>query len=215
MLDYDSPLGRIFSTVANLLLLNFIFILTALPLITVGASLTALYTATINLVRQDGESPVKVYFRAWKKNFGRSTLLWLASLMVLAVMVLDALFFRRIGFPGASLLFYFSVVCIIAFLVVLTYLFPVQSTFYTTFWAAFKNAALFLLAFPVDALILSAITFVPVVLLLTHFAQLLIGFLTLYVFIGFSLQAYINAFIFDKIFKQYTGAVGGKFAVKR
>lgn len=75
-----TPKERFFRTCekfGDLFLLNVFFTLTCLPVVTIGASFTALYTVTLKMVRNE-DVPIKDgYFKAFKRNFKQSTLLWL------------------------------------------------------------------------------------------------------------------------------------------
>ena len=60
----ENPVMRALSTTADLIMLNLLTILCCLPVVTVGAALTALNTAAIKIVRGEETAPVKDYFRA-------------------------------------------------------------------------------------------------------------------------------------------------------
>ena len=62
----DSPFMRAMSRIADLMILNFLFILTSIPIFTIGAGLTALYTVCFRLGTDDEGSTAKDYFRAFK-----------------------------------------------------------------------------------------------------------------------------------------------------
>lgn len=48
-MNYDSRFSRILNRLTELVLLNFVFILTCLPIFTIGASVTALYLSLIHI----------------------------------------------------------------------------------------------------------------------------------------------------------------------
>ena len=63
--------------------MNIYFVLTSIPIVTIGASFTALYTVTNKMVNDD-EGPVKdEYFKAFKSNFKQSTIIWLIDMVML------------------------------------------------------------------------------------------------------------------------------------
>ena len=73
----DSKFMIAMSRLADLTLLNLLFLITCIPLFTVGAASTALYTVAfrIGTVRETGV--IKPYFRAFRDNFRQATILWL------------------------------------------------------------------------------------------------------------------------------------------
>jgi uncharacterized membrane protein YesL len=75
--------------VADLIILSVLWLLTSLPVITLGASSSALYYSVIKVVRKDSEGPVHAYFKAFKGNFKQGTVITVAvaafALLVTAV----------------------------------------------------------------------------------------------------------------------------------
>lgn len=73
---------RFLTAIFNLIVANFFFILTSLPIITIGASITSLYTITFEII--DGEEVFLFadYFGAFKKKFLISLKIWLPALVI-------------------------------------------------------------------------------------------------------------------------------------
>ena len=75
-----------FDLLGDLFVLNIYFFITSLPIITIGASFTALYTVTNKMVKNE-EGPVRQeYFKAFKSNFKQSTLIWIVDLIYIYLM---------------------------------------------------------------------------------------------------------------------------------
>ena len=66
----------------DIMALGFLWILCSLPVITIGASTTALYYAMVKSVKNNDGYVTKEFFRSFKLNFIPATILW----MILAVM---------------------------------------------------------------------------------------------------------------------------------
>ncbi len=77
---------RVCEKFGDLFLLNVFFTLTSLPVVTVGASFTAMYTITLKMVRNEDVPIKKGYFDAFKKNFKQSTQLWAVILVIIILM---------------------------------------------------------------------------------------------------------------------------------
>lgn len=89
-----SPNSKFYSVLnwfADLLILNLLFLLTSIPLVTVGASLTALYTVVFRIGTPEEGSVVRAYFEAFKSNFKNSTVIWLILLAVFVICGVDLL----------------------------------------------------------------------------------------------------------------------------
>ena len=68
---------RIFGFLGQLIALNLLWIVCSLPVITAGASTTALYYCTLKL-HKDGDIRVfHDFFKSFKQNFKQSTLIWI------------------------------------------------------------------------------------------------------------------------------------------
>ena len=76
---WDSPVVQKIAMAGNLVILNILWILCSLPLITAGAATTALYYVIFQYQTADETAVIKPFFRAFFKNFKQSTLLWIPS----------------------------------------------------------------------------------------------------------------------------------------
>ena len=61
----DSKFMRAMSTLGDLMLLNLVFLLCCIPVVTVGAAVTALDTAAFQIVRGTADRPVALFFRSF------------------------------------------------------------------------------------------------------------------------------------------------------
>ena len=78
-LDIDSPIGQFLCRIGDIITLNFLWIICSLPLITLGASTTALYYTWMKQYRE-GDSPVhRYFFSSFKDNLRKSTAAWILS----------------------------------------------------------------------------------------------------------------------------------------
>ena len=75
--SYESKFSQVLMFVADLAILNLVFVLCCIPIFTIGAAQAALYSGIRTLQDpEDGESPVKAFFRAFKIGFGSVTGAW-------------------------------------------------------------------------------------------------------------------------------------------
>ena len=61
----------------DIMALGFLWILCSLPVITIGASTTALYYAMVKSVKNNDGYVTKEFFRSFKLNFIPATILWM------------------------------------------------------------------------------------------------------------------------------------------
>jgi uncharacterized membrane protein YesL len=82
----DSAPMRFLTRIADLIILNVIFVVTAIPIVTIGAALTGLNFTAMRLVRGQSESTTGDYFRSFRRNFRQATVIWLLILLLAAVL---------------------------------------------------------------------------------------------------------------------------------
>ena len=75
-----SLFDRIFGFLGQLIALNLLWIVCSLPIITAGASTTALFYCTLKLHKDGDIRVIYDFFRSFKQNFKQSTLIWILML---------------------------------------------------------------------------------------------------------------------------------------
>ncbi len=71
----DSFLTRGLTRIGELFIVSVLWFLTSLPIVTIGTSTSALYYVTCKCIRRKRGSLVKEYFKSWKQNFIKGTIL--------------------------------------------------------------------------------------------------------------------------------------------
>lgn len=199
----DSPLMRFLTKIADLMVLNILFCVTSIPLITIGASWTALYSVTLKMVRDEEGSVSRSYFRSFRQNFRQATLLWLGVLVVLALLVLDIRVLNGMaGGTAPGLLRVGVEILTLLGIMVLQYLFPSLARFEASLADTLKNACIMALAhLPKTALMTAAVVGAVWITLINN-TTIAVG-LMVWPLIGFSLMAFGNSGILRKIFDNY------------
>lgn len=199
--DIDSPLSRSLIRLFDLVLLNLCFVICSLPVVTIGASLTALHTAAMSM---DSSGLFARFFKAFAANFKRSTALFLILFVVGGLLALN--YWLVSAAPPAGAGFVKAVIYLAAYLVVGTasFAFPLLSRFENSVRGTLKNAFIFAV-FSVPAVVLiTAVWVFPAVFLFVSFDLFLLA-LYVWIFVGFSLSAYLESFILNRIFRRVMG----------
>ena len=85
LLSPNSKFGRGVMKAGYLIILSWLWLLTSLPIFTIGASSVALYDI-VRKVLKEKEGPIaQTFFQSFKANFKQATGLWLIILAVLLV----------------------------------------------------------------------------------------------------------------------------------
>jgi len=199
----DSPLMRFLTKIADLMVLNILFCVTSIPLITIGASWTALYSVTLKMVRDEEGSVSRSYFRSFRQNFRQATLLWLGVLVVLALLVLDIRVLNGMAEGTAPGLLRVGVeILALLGIMVLQYLFPSLARFEASLADTLKNACMMALAHLPKTALMTAAAVGAVWITLMNNTTIAIG-LMVWPLIGFALMAFGNSGILRKIFDNY------------
>jgi uncharacterized membrane protein YesL len=194
----DNMLFRFMGRVSDLIILNFLWIFSSLPLFTIGASTKALYSVSLNLANESEGSIIKDYFKAFKDNFKKSTILWLIILASSLVLAINSIFWPRFQ----SALGYFAMIVIaffiIIFLLVIPYVFPTISKADISIIKSLKLSFLLSMKHLPYSLIISLLGILFIAMNLIYPFSI---FFT--IFVGISLYCYLSSYIFNMIFNKY------------
>lgn len=144
----DSWLGRLLSAFTDYLLLNVMWLLACLPIVTAPASTAALFDVLRQRQRGDDPGVVGSFIASFRAYFWRALLLGAGWAVIAAVLTLDAVIGNRMsGAPGTVL-----VVVIYAALVIFAFasvaLFPVLISFDAPLRQILRTTVLLPLIFP-------------------------------------------------------------------
>lgn len=197
-LSYNSPFFEFMNTLAAFIGLNLLFLLTCLPIVTIGPALTALYTVTMQEARQEHGYFFSTYIKAFKSSFKRSCPAFLLFLLAAAVLLFNVSFWGAMGTVFANV-----VLLLFAFVIVVTaisflYAFPLFARFDGSMMQILKSAFPMAMANRKYTLFLIGIQAAAVI------ACLLIPQAKIFMLLlGFSFLAYCNSFLFVRVFKNY------------
>lgn len=200
LFDSEGPVAEALTVLANLILLNWLFALCSLPLVTVGASLTALHHVVLQTVRKEDKGVVREFFKAFKSNFRQATAIWLILLAVGAVIAADCRIGARVLSSGAlTAVLAASALLFALWMVELVYVFPMQARYDNPVKQTFKNAFLVGIGNLPNTLILAALT-LAVPYLCYRYEKLVPAAVLLSLFILFSGLAYLESLLINRIF---------------
>ena len=202
----DGWFSRFFGTLGDIIIVNILFILCSIPIVTMGASMSAMYFTLLKKQRTgENGGVVKLFFKGFKDNFKQSTISWLLFLLISFIFTLDFNLFGKGGPQENKLMYYTSVVLMILTCFIAIYLFPVIS--------AFKNTLKNLLLQSIYLAAKNFIFTIVIMVLYTLPAYVLLFMVGIFVFIvcGFGLIAYVSSFMFLKAFTPYLDEVTKKY----
>lgn len=202
LFDPDSPIMSFLARVADLVILNVLWLLCCLPVVTAGASTTAMYHVARHLQEESTSSVTRDFFRSFKSDFRQATPVYLLLLIPTAAVVMNAwilsarssdvvpVYVRAIWMVSALMLTF-----------VVSFVYPVMAYFDDTVWKTLRTAAVLAVAKLPRTVLISAINLLPIIMLfvsLPFFLRVSIFWLL----IGGSLTAYLNMLILRPVFKK-------------
>ena len=100
--SFENKLSRWAGRLSNIVLLGFFCLLCCIPVISIGASFTALYEAMGEYLIEDNDKALRPFFRTFKERFLLSTKVFVLHLVFIAIFIWDLVYYRT----GSSTLDY-------------------------------------------------------------------------------------------------------------
>ena len=205
--NLDSPLMNGLNKVADLMILNIITFVFCLPVVTIGASLTAMNYVALKIVRNEENYIAKAFWKSFKENFKQATIIWVIYIVVILLFVFD---YFMIFMSGAVFPDWAKIGIIVVSVLVLAmslYTFPLLARFENTIGRTIKNSALVSLYIWPKTLLMMVIWAVPIAIL--FFVPQILPIVLLF---GISGPGFLCALLYNKAFKKFEPQVEEKDA---
>lgn len=203
LFEYDNKFFEVLGKITDIIILNLLCIISCLPIITIGASVTATYFVALQMVRNEETYIIREFIKRFKENFIFSTKVWSIILIIGLVLSFDFYISRLIlnEYMRITLQFILTIVSII-FIFLLTYVFPIISKFENTIKNTMINSILISIQHLPKTIFMVFINLSPIILtlILSNYWGHILFFYTV---MGFASITYINSIFFNKIFEKY------------
>ena len=196
--DPNGLFAQIMNTILSLMLLNVCWILCSLPVVTMGAATSALYTVLIKM--RDGEETkvLRRFFAAFRENFKRGTAVWLVLLLAAGVCGLDLYFANQMDSNVARVI---ALLGMVAVAMTAVSVFILVARFENTWGNHLKNALLLSLSHAPRALL--ALALWGGMVLLTFFSfNTMYMMILLWLMVGFTCLSYATLWIFTPVLRK-------------
>ena len=195
----NNPVTVLLSRTFDLILLNACFILTCIPVFTIGPALSALYTVTLKMAEGDFGYTIDIFFSSFRRNFRQGLQLWL--ILTAAGLLLSADIYVIFFILPPEYHFLQIPVWLLLFTDVsaIIYVFPMLAKYEQTNLQLLKNSLLMSVS-NIPLTIFIVVIFWVIADLSIHNGSLMILFFSLFLFIGFALLARIFSIFFRRAF---------------
>lgn len=194
----DGPVWRFLGTLTDFTMLNAIFLITCIPVVTIGPAVCALYTVTLREARGEHGYMIRPYLTAFKENLKSGFLLSLIYVFLGGVLLFNFAFWLKLHTMMGNVILAILVFCAIIYILSLCYVFALNARFENGIKQTMKNSVLIALSsLPQTGLLLIILLFAGVVF---AFAGALRVF---YLIFGFAFIAYCQSFPLTKVFERF------------
>lgn len=205
--DSDSWFNRGLSRLFDILLLGIVTTALCIPVITIGAAITANMDIMLRIALKKEDKIMKGYFQAFGKNFLKATLIWLVYL-VIGALVGGAAAVTLGGFLSMDstirvIMSILSIIMVILYGISICYVFALQARYENKIFTTMLNSILIAISnFPQSALMLGLTAG------LTVLGFFFVGLIPIFVVLEFSFVTYISG----KLIVPILGKLGDKEA---
>mgnify|MGYP003226815856 CR=1 FL=1 len=186
--NLDSPVMTILTEIADLIILNLIYLFFCMPIVTIGAATAALYRVMLNY--EKGES---------------ATILFLIMLIPMACMLYYFLVIAASIYGGSKLTLVMSCIAALIIMMLWSFLWPMQAQFENKIGSTIKNSLILSIVHFPRAVLMSVINVLPLLLFLFS-PELFLQFFIVWIMLGFALPAKINTKLILKVFRPFLEA---------
>ena len=193
--NVDNPVWRFIGNLADVFIVSVLWIVCSLPVVTIGASTTAMYYVALKLASNQEGYTVRSFFKSFRENFKQATCIWIPTALVGIVLYLDVIWCLTSGTSlGRSMIIAALIFCLIYILFVFM-IFPLLARCENTVSALVKMG--FALCIRNGILLFSAVVITAVIFYIALFQVWIL------VIIAPGLSAFLNSYIINRIFEKY------------
>ena len=195
--NMDNPFFTTLGKLCDMLFISVVWVLLCIPVVTIGPANTALYYATVKVIRRERGYLFREFFKSFKLNFKRAAVLGVVLTIMFVVLGFDLVWaYANLNGSGSTGSILFGVFIAITFLLVCfsTYVFPILSRFDMTVKQLVKAGAFMSIRHLPSTLAMVIVTAAGIVGTL---------FIPLLIFIAPAAVVLINSFLMERILKKY------------
>jgi uncharacterized membrane protein YesL len=195
--NIDGPVWQFITQCTRFLILNVLFVITIIPIVTIGPARTALYSTVFAYTDNEGIDLGREYLKRFKDEFLRSIASSLIFVALAAAIAFAIIFWYSSDTTLSNITLPVLIVATVVVVMTFEYHFPLQARYDNTFAGTWKNSLMLPWAAFTKTLALLAIDMAGIALFVFT-GYLRVAFLLL----GFAWLAYAKSLIYLKIFDQ-------------
>lgn len=200
---YDSPVIKWVNRMGKIAILNMLWLLCCIPIVTIGASSTAMYRVAMDLARKrEDVSVFGDFFRAFRSNFKHGTLVWLILLIPTALVCMNLLMLITGGLGYSMSTYILCLIPVPPLLFIYAYVFAYAATFEDKPMRTIVNSAILSISNFLKTLLMVILNLLPFVIYVFA-TEIFLRLLFVWLCFAFALVAYLNSKLILKVFAPY------------
>ena len=158
----DNVVTRALSRICDFVILNILWLVCSIPIVTIGASTTALYSVMQKIVRNEEGYIARSFFKAFKQNFKQATIVWLLIAALGLILSVDLNMARSL--EGTIRIVFQVIFGFFSFwlFAIFLYVFPLLARYENSTKATLKNAVILSIAKLPFTFLMMVVVVVPV-----------------------------------------------------
>ena len=127
---FDNGFMKAMSKLYDMIFLSVLWIVFSIPIVTIGASTTALYYTSVKVIRHERDYIFKSFWKSFKDNYVNATIFWLMLIAIYAILGINIWSAFSVFGESAGMIMrgiYIFLTLLISFMSI--YIFPVQSRY--------------------------------------------------------------------------------------
>lgn len=199
----DSPLIQFMGKTVDMVWLNILTIICCLPIITIGASFTALYTVMQKMQNDEGKLGL-CFFKAFRSNFKQATVIWLMQFLLLTISFSGSLVYMTKQMPVLT-----AILIVFFFFILETGLwaFALQARYENSVKNMIRNAIICNIRYFPRSLVMLGIFSCPLILLAVS-PRIFLCASSAILMIWLSLSLFVNSLLMKKPFEELNRGTG-------
>jgi len=195
--NMDNGFFTTLSKLCDILLLSILWLLLCIPIVTIGPATTAMYYATVKVIRRERGYLFREFFKSFRQNFLNGAIFGVILTAIYVILIIDRISVGDITQTNEKMgviLFYVYNTLIIMVTFFTMYLFPILSRFSMTRKQLFKTAFIMSLRHLPSTIVMAAIILLFVVISMT---------VPILMFVAPCSAIFLCSFLMERIFKKY------------
>lgn len=200
LFDLDSKFMHYANKFADLMWLNVLTLVCCIPIVTAGASLTAMHRVLLAVYRDEESYITKMFFKSFKENFRQSTVIWLIYVLVFGVLISDFVLIVKNIIELPKIFTYALIFAAAAACLSFIWVFVLQSRYQNTIKNTIKNSLVVAVSQILYSVMMLLMTILPV--LAVYLWEQSVPFIFVF---GLTVPGILQTMLYSKVFDKLEG----------